>query len=77
MLRLFAVHVQVGDAVEPGQALGVLEAMKMQHVLAADEAAVVTAVHCEVGQLVASGDVLFELAPPGARAMEVDPEGSA
>ena len=46
------VAVAVGDAVEAGAALVVLEAMKMEHTIRADEDGVVTEVHVRVGQSV-------------------------
>ena len=46
------VSVAVGDAVEAGQTLVVLEAMKMEHRIVADAAGVVTAVHVAVGDAV-------------------------
>jgi acetyl-CoA/propionyl-CoA carboxylase biotin carboxyl carrier protein len=47
--QLLAVHVRVGDAVAAGQPLAIVEAMKMEHALAAPAAGVVTAVHAAVG----------------------------
>jgi acetyl-CoA/propionyl-CoA/long-chain acyl-CoA carboxylase, biotin carboxylase, biotin carboxyl carrier protein len=52
------VLVQVGDTVEPGQTVCVLEAMKMENNIAADRAGTVTAVNVEPGQSVGSGDVV-------------------
>ena len=53
-----AIHVGPGDAVERGQPLLVLEAMKMQHVVAAPAAGVVRSVTVEVGAQVEGGSVL-------------------
>ena len=53
-----AIHVAPGDAVERGQPLLVLEAMKMQHVVAAPAAGVVRSVTVEVGAQVEGGSVL-------------------
>ncbi|MCC7398372.1 MAG: acetyl-CoA carboxylase biotin carboxyl carrier protein subunit [Planctomycetes bacterium] len=55
------VRVKVGDAVEEGQTLVVLEAMKMQNPLTAEAAGKVTRVVCKVGEAVAGGAVLLEL----------------
>ena len=52
------VLVEVGQAVEAGQAVCVLEAMKMENNIAADKAGTVTEVKVEVGQSVGSGDVV-------------------
>jgi propionyl-CoA carboxylase alpha chain len=55
------VAVAVGDLVLPGQTLVVMEAMKMEHTLAAPTAAVVSEVRCEVGDQVDNGQVLIVL----------------
>lgn len=59
--RVVSVGVSVGDAVEPGQALVVLEAMKMQNEIQADRAGIVKTVHVTPGQAVEGGDPLLEL----------------
>ena len=55
------VKVAVGDRVEAGNTIVVLEAMKMQNPLAADAAGVVTRVLCKKGEAVAAGALLVEL----------------
>ncbi|MEM7340759.1 MAG: biotin carboxylase N-terminal domain-containing protein [Actinomycetota bacterium] len=55
------VGVTVGDVVEPGQTLVVIEAMKMEHTVTAPEAATVTDVRCAVGDQVDNGAVLVVL----------------
>ena len=60
------VHVQVGDEIEVGQALVVIEAMKMQNELQAPLAGTVTAVHAGVGERVEKGAVLIEYDPAEA-----------
>ena len=57
-----AVLVAEGDAVEAGQALVVLEAMKMEHLLPAPAGGWVGAVHCAAGATVEEGELLVELA---------------
>jgi acetyl-CoA/propionyl-CoA carboxylase biotin carboxyl carrier protein len=52
------VLVGVGDAVEEGQTVCVLEAMKMENNIAADKSGTVTEVKVEAGQSVGSGDVV-------------------
>ena len=55
------VNVQVGDAVQPGQGLVVMEAMKMENELRAPAAATVKAVHAQPGTAVEKGALLLEL----------------
>ncbi len=55
------VSVAVGDTVESGQTLVVMEAMKMEHTIAAPGPSVVTEVRCEVGDQVDNGQVLVVL----------------
>jgi len=55
------VKVAVGDGAEEGQTLVVLEAMKMQNPLTAEEAGKVTRVLCKKGEAVAAGALLLEL----------------
>ncbi|EHK72721.1 3-methylcrotonyl-CoA carboxylase alpha subunit [Pseudomonas psychrotolerans L19] len=56
-----AVSVAVGDTVEAGAPLVVLEAMKMEHSIRAPRAGVVGALFCSPGELVAEGTPLIEL----------------
>ena len=55
------VHVQAGDVVQPGQALIVMEAMKMENELRATAPATVKAVLARVGTAVEKGALLLEL----------------
>ncbi len=66
--RIVKVHVGVDDRVEAGQALVVLEAMKMEHLVAARAAGVVTALHVTVGNQVQAGVALVELVEQGGAA---------
>ncbi|MGH8706263.1 MAG: acetyl/propionyl/methylcrotonyl-CoA carboxylase subunit alpha [Burkholderiales bacterium] len=61
--RVVAVHAKPGDRVEPGHALVVLEAMKMEHGLSLGAAARVTAVHVAPGVQVSPGHLLLEFEP--------------
>ena len=60
---VLAVRVAVGDRVEPGQTLGIMEAMKMELALKAPFAGVVDEVGTTVGQLVVLGARLFVVRP--------------
>ncbi|HEY2133010.1 MAG TPA: acetyl/propionyl/methylcrotonyl-CoA carboxylase subunit alpha [Acetobacteraceae bacterium] len=53
--RIASVLVKPGDAVTRGQALLVLEAMKMEMTLTAPQDGIVTTLRCAVGDLVAEG----------------------
>ncbi|MGE3175125.1 MAG: biotin/lipoyl-containing protein [Planctomycetota bacterium] len=55
------VKVAVGDVVEEGQTLVVLEAMKMQNPLAAEAPGAITKVSCKKGETVAAGALLLEM----------------
>ena len=55
------VQVAVGDVVEEGQTLVVLEAMKMQNPLAAEGAGTVAKIHVQKGDAVAGGALLVEI----------------
>jgi biotin carboxyl carrier protein len=61
--RVVAVLAKPGDAVSQGSALIVLEAMKMEHTLAAPAALRVSAVHVAKGAQVAPGQLLMEFEP--------------
>lgn len=53
--------VSPGQAVEQGDGLVVLEAMKMEHTVRANRAGVIQALCCEEGQMVSEGTVLIEM----------------
>ncbi|NVZ71162.1 acetyl/propionyl/methylcrotonyl-CoA carboxylase subunit alpha [Pseudomonas costantinii] len=55
------VLVEVGQTVEAGTQLVVLEAMKMEHSIRAPQAGVVKALFCQEGEMVAEGCALVEL----------------
>jgi len=58
------VLVSVGEQVEAGTPLIVLEAMKMEHSIRAPHAGIIGAVHCQEGEMVTEGSVLVEMAAP-------------
>ena len=59
------VLVQEGDKVEKGTVLIIVEAMKMEHPLRAQEDGVVAEVRVKVGQQVEPDDVLVIVTPEG------------
>ena len=59
---LTALHVQPGDKVEAGQALAVVEAMKMENILRAEKAGTVAKVAAAPGESLAVDAVILEFA---------------
>ncbi len=59
--RVVEILVEEGTAVEPGQGLIVLEAMKMENEIQAEHEGVVSRVFVTPGQAVEGGDPLFEV----------------
>ena len=57
------ILVEVGQAVEAGTQLVVLEAMKMEHSIRAPQAGMIKALFCQEGEMVAEGCALVELEP--------------
>ena len=62
--KIVNVLVAVGDAVEAGHPLVVLEAMKMETTLRAEVAGTVAAVSASPGAMVEAGAALVEITPP-------------
>lgn len=57
------IEIAVGDAVDRGTPLLVLEAMKMEHQIAAPHAGKVMEIRCSIGELVQPGVDLVEIEP--------------
>ncbi len=57
------VAVELGQQVQRGQTLVVMEAMKMEHTIVAPQAATVSEVRCAVGDQVDNGQILVVLEP--------------
>lgn len=55
------VLVDLGQSVDAGTPLVVLEAMKMEHSIRASQAGIVSALYCAEGEMVSEGTVLVEL----------------
>jgi len=58
---LVRLDVKEGDAVQPGQPLAVVEAMKMENILRAEKAATVKSVEAKTGDSLAVDQVILEL----------------
>ena len=59
--KVLSFAVQVGQVVSAGQALAVLEAMKMEQPMAAHMSGIVKSISAEIGVTIAAGTVLLEL----------------
>ena len=59
--KIVAVMVAAGDRVERGTPLVVLEAMKMEHTIAAPATGVIVSLPFSVGAIVAEGEELLVL----------------
>jgi biotin carboxyl carrier protein len=59
------VLVRAGDAVRTGQALVIIEAMKMEHVIRAPRDGLIHLVHVRPGDQVEAGAAVAELSPKG------------
>jgi acetyl-CoA carboxylase biotin carboxyl carrier protein len=60
---VWKIQVKVGDEVEPGTVLVILESMKMEMPLTAEEKGRVTEIHVTEGQAVDEGDPLVTIGP--------------
>jgi acetyl/propionyl-CoA carboxylase alpha subunit len=78
--RVVVLDIGVGDTVPAGAQIGVLEAMKMEHILSAGASGRVVDLRCAVGAMVGEGDVLAVLEPvewdagAGSGASTIDPD---
>lgn len=57
---LVSIDVAVGDVVEPGQQIAVVEAMKMQNILRAPKHTTIKHVHVRAGQNLKTDQVIIE-----------------
>ena len=55
------VNVQVGQAVEAGDTVVILEAMKMENSVNAEKSGVVKSISVETGASVGAGDIIMEI----------------
>jgi propionyl-CoA carboxylase alpha chain len=58
---LTTLHVGVGDAVEAGQPLAVVEAMKMENILRAEKSGVVKTINTKQGESLAVDAIILTL----------------
>jgi len=58
---VWKIEVEVGDTVEEGDAVVILESMKMEMPVEAEDPGVVAEIRCAEGQSVSEGDTLVVL----------------
>jgi acetyl-CoA carboxylase biotin carboxyl carrier protein len=58
---VWKIEVQIGDEVEEGDAVVILESMKMEMPVEAEDPGVVKEIRCREGQSVSEGDTLVVL----------------
>ena len=58
---VWKVECKVGDTIEEGDTVVILESMKMEMPVESEDAGTVTEIRCEEGQAVQEGDVLVVL----------------
>ena len=63
--NVLAIHVAVGDKVEKGHLMLIVEGMKMEHQITAPKAGTVTDVHVKVGDQVSNGELLVVVSEEG------------
>jgi biotin carboxyl carrier protein len=72
--KVVELPVAVGDIVEAGQTVAVVEAMKLRTSLAAGAAGRVAAVHVTLGDQIAAGDTLVEIELVEIEPVEIETE---
>ncbi|MBX2994184.1 MAG: acetyl-CoA carboxylase biotin carboxyl carrier protein subunit [Bdellovibrionaceae bacterium] len=60
----------VGESVERGAAILVMEAMKMEYTMKSEGPGMITAVNCKAGDQVTAGKVLVQIKPAGEGQIE-------
>lgn len=65
-----ALDVAVGDEVRRGATLAILEAMKMQHLVAASQAGRVVRIDIALGETLGEGDALLHIEPMAGEALD-------
>jgi biotin carboxyl carrier protein len=62
--KVVTVEVSIGEEVEEGQVVMILEAMKMQNEIQAPVSGTITEIHCEEGQSIEANVPLLVITPP-------------
>jgi acetyl-CoA carboxylase biotin carboxyl carrier protein len=58
---VWKIECALGDAIEEGDTVAILESMKMEMPVEAEDAGTVAEIRCEEGQAVSEGDTLIVL----------------
>jgi acetyl-CoA carboxylase biotin carboxyl carrier protein len=61
---VWKIEVKVGEAVEAGDTVAILESMKMEMPVETDDEGTVETIHVSEGQAVKEGDLLVTLSEP-------------
>lgn len=56
---IISVNIKVGDRIQPGDDIYILEAMKMQQTIRCEEAGIINSIEIESGQQVLDGDTIM------------------
>jgi acetyl/propionyl-CoA carboxylase alpha subunit/acetyl-CoA carboxylase carboxyltransferase component len=75
--KLVSLSVGEGDHVRPGQPVAIVEAMKMEIVVTADEGGIVRAIAAQPGDIVMTGAPILHLEPAAIAAGEARAEATA
>ncbi|MBC7976975.1 MAG: carbamoyl-phosphate synthase large subunit, partial [Myxococcales bacterium] len=75
--KLVSISVTEGDQVRPGQPVAIVEAMKMEMIISADDGGIVRGVAAAPGDIVRAGDPIIFLEPADIAAGEADAEATA
>lgn len=59
--KVFKILKSVGEEIQEGETLLILEAMKMEHGIKADKSGIVKTIHFDIGELVPVGALLAEI----------------
>ncbi len=69
---IISIDIAVGDEVAAGETVMIMEAMKMEHLISAEESGIVTAIPVTVGEAVFEGHGLLEMDPADVSRSTVD-----
>ena len=56
---IISINIKVGDSIQPGDDIYILEAMKMQQTIRSEEAGIINSIEVESGQQVLDGATIM------------------